>query len=338
VRRLPWPAWLIGAGLVVLVVVGVLYVAPSDRYILLPDRARPLEPHVEVEGERPDNDGGGINYVAVDIRRASLLEKMFPNLYEGATLEPVSAVLAEGEDEKAHRRCELAVMRRSQEYATTVALRALDYQIQTKRLGVGVEGTFAGYPAAGKLQSCDWIREIDGKPVMRSADVTRELGRKKPGDRVTLVIERESKRETVALKAGKDPRPRFGGRAFVGVSVADVFDVTKFPVKVKIDLGQVGGPSAGLAFALDLMEELGRDIDHGYRIAATGEIFLDGSVAKIGGVKQKTIGARRSGMDLFLVPGENAAEARRYANGLRIIPVDSFQQALQELATLKPKT
>jgi PDZ domain-containing protein len=100
----------------------------------------------------------------------------------------------------------------------------------------------------------------------------------------------------------------------------------------------VGGPSAGLAFALDLMEELGRDIDHGYRIAATGEIFLDGSVATIGGVKQKTIGARRSGMDLFLVPGENAAEARRYANGLRIIPVDSFQQALQELATLEPKT
>jgi Lon-like protease len=246
-------------------------------------------------------------------------------------------VLAEGEDEKAHRRCELAVMRRSQAYATTVALRALDYRVPTRRLGVGVEGTFAGFPAAGKLHGCDWIRAIDGKPVRRSADVTRVLGRKNPGDSVTLVIERESKRLTVTLKAASDPRPGFRGRPFVGVSVADVFDVVKFPVEVKIDLGQVGGPSAGLAFALDLMEELGRDIDRGYRLAATGEIFLDGSVAKIGGVKQKTIGARRSGMDLFLVPGENEAEAKRYANGLRIIPVDSFQQALRALATLKPK-
>jgi Lon-like protease len=338
VRRLPWPAWLVGAGVVLLLVVGFLYIVPSDRYILLPDRARPLEPSVEVEGEKPDPDSGGVYYVAVDIRKASLLEKIFPGLYEGATLEPVSAVLAEGEDEKAHRRCELAVMRRSQEYATTVALRALDYRVPTRRLGVTVEGTFAGYPAAGRLQACDWIRAIDGKPVRRSADVTRVLGRKKPGDRVALLIEREGKRRTFVLQAARDPRPRFRGRAFVGVSVADVFDVQTLPVKVKIDLGQVGGPSAGLAFALDLVEELGRDIDRGYRIAATGEIFLDGSVAKIGGVKQKTIGARRSGMDLFLVPGENAAEARRHAKGLRIIPVDSFQQALRALTTLKPKT
>lgn len=335
-RRLPWPAWLIGAGVVLLVIVGLLYVAPSDRYILLPDRARPLDPRVEVEGEKSAPDGGGIHYVAVDIRKASLLEKMFPDLYEGATLEPASSVLAEGEDEKAHRRCELAVMRRSQQYATTVALRALDYRVPTKRLGVAVEGTFAGYPAAGKLQACDLIRAIDGAPVSASSAVTRVLGRKKPGDMVRLVIEQEGKRRTVVLRTARDPRRP--GRAFVGISVADVFDVQKLPVDIKIDLGQVGGPSAGLAFALDLMEELGRDVDRGYRVAATGEIFLDGSVAKVGGVKQKTIGARRSGMDLFLVPGENAAEARRHAKGLRVIPVDSFQQALRALATLTPKT
>jgi PDZ domain-containing protein len=102
---------------------------------------------------------------------------------------------------------------------------------------------------------------------------------------------------------------------------------------VKFDLGQVGGPSAGLAFSLDLLEELGHDVDHGQRVAATGEIRLDGSVRAVGGVKQKTIGARRSDVDVFLVPGENAAEARRYANGLKVVPVDSFQQALQALAT-----
>jgi PDZ domain-containing protein len=334
-RRPPWPAWLVGAGAILLVVAAVLYIAPSDRYIFLPDEARPLESRVQVEGEKSETDRSGIYYVAVDVRKASLFEKLFPGLYEGATLEPVRNVLAEGEDEGAHRRCELAAMRRSQEYATVVALRALDYRVPTRRLGVSVEGTFPGYPASGTLQACDWIRAIDGNPVQTSQDVTGELARKRPGDRVSLVVERDGKRRTVVLKAAADPRrPQ---RAFVGVSVADVFDAVRLPVDVKFDLGRVGGPSAGLAFTLDLMEELGRDVDRGNRVAATGEIFLDGSVAPVGGIKQKTIGARRSGMDVFLVPGDNAAEARRYADGLRIVPVDSFQQALQALATLPKK-
>ena len=330
-RRLPWPAWLIGVGVALLVVVAALFIAPSDQYIFLPDQARPLDPRVEVEGERADRDGGGIHYVAVDVRKASLLEKMFPGLYEGATLEPVDNVLGEGEDERAHRRCELAVMRRSQEYATAVALRALGHRLRTTRLGVSVEGTFPGYPAAGKLRSCDWLRAVDGSPVRTSADVTRVLGRKQPKDAVRLLVERDGKEQTFVLRTATDPhRP---GRAFVGISVTEVFDVRGFPVRVDIDLGRVGGPSAGLAFALDLMEELGRNVDRGRRVAATGTIFLDGTVAKVGGVKQKTIGARRSGMDVFLVPGENAAEARRHAGGLRIVPVDSFQQALRALAT-----
>jgi len=97
----------------------------------------------------------------------------------------------------------------------------------------------------------------------------------------------------------------------------------------------VGGPSAGLPFALDVYEQLGHRIDKGLKIAATGELDLDGSVGPIGGVKQKTFGARAAGVDVFLVPaGDNAVEARRYAGGLRIIPVESFQQALHALATL----
>jgi Lon-like protease len=332
VRRLPWPAWLVGAGLVLLLAAAVLYIAPSDRYIFLPDEARPLAARVDVEGERPDENGGGIHYVAVDVRKASLLEKMFPGLNEGATLEPAENVLAEGENEREHRRCELAVMRRSQAYATAVALRAAARPVKTRRLGVSVEGTFPGYPASGELRSCDWIRAVDGKAVKRSADVTDALAKLKPRQAVNLTIERDGERRNLTLRTAADPRRP--GRAFVGVSVADVYDVADPPVDVKIDLGQVGGPSAGLAFALDVVQELGRDVDRGNRVAATGEIFLDGSVAAVGGVKQKTIAARRSGMDVFLVPGENAAEARRHAKGLRIIPVESFQQALRALATL----
>ena len=79
-------------------------------------------------------------------------------------------------------------------------------------------------------------------------------------------------------------------------------DAGKLPFPVRIDTGSIGGPSAGLAFALDVLEELGHDVDRGYKVAATGEIFPDGSVGPIGGVKQKTIGVRRAKVDVFLVP------------------------------------
>jgi len=120
----------------------------------------------------------------------------------------------------------------------------------------------------------------------------------------------------------------------VGIILAPELDI-RLPLKVRIDAGGVGGPSAGLAFALEVLEQLGRNVTHGHRVAATGEIFADGTVGPIGGIKQKTIGARRAHVDAFLVPaGDNAREARRYAHGLRIIPVETFPQALRALATL----
>jgi PDZ domain-containing protein len=86
------------------------------------------------------------------------------------------------------------------------------------------------------------------------------------------------------------------------------------------------------------MEELGRDVDRGHKVAATGEIFLDGRVGPVGALKQKTIGARKAGVDVFFVPaGENAREARRYAKSLRIVAVETFPQVLRTLATLRQK-
>ncbi len=109
----------------------------------------------------------------------------------------------------------------------------------------------------------------------------------------------------------------------------------KLPIRVSIDASGIGGPSAGLAFALEVMQKLGRNVLRGHRVAATGEMELDGTVAPIGGVEQKTYGVRASGADVFLVPaGDNARTARRYAGPLRIIPVRNFSQALHALATL----
>jgi Lon-like protease len=332
-RRFSWPTLALGLGAVLLLVAGVLYVAPSGDYIFLPDRARAVAPLVQVQGEKPDKDGGGIYYVAVDVRKASLLEKAVPGLNDGATLVPADQVNPEGVNERQRRQGELQEMARSQKYAAAVALRALGYKVSVQPKGALVEAVGAGYPADGKLVPDDVIVAVDGAPVRNARGLTAQLDKRKPGDVVRLTVRRLKKTVDVSIRTTENPQDT--KRAFLGVVISDDATV-KLPVKVAFDIGGVGGPSAGLAFALDLTEELGRDVDHGSRVAATGEILLDGSVRAVGGIKQKTIGARRAGMDFFLVPGDNAAEARRYADGLRIVPVDSFQQALRRLATVTP--
>jgi PDZ domain-containing protein len=333
-KRLGWPNLVLAVGAVLILVAGALYLLPSDEYILLPSKARPLEPLVNIKGEKRDPNGGGIYYVAVDVRKASVLEEKLPGLHDGATLVPADQINPAGEDDRVRRRGELREMARSQQYAAAVALRELGYKIRIRSNGVLIEGVDDSFPAAGKLEPDDVIVAIDGQPVRNTTQLTRVMRTKLPGDTVDLKVRRGDETVDVSVKTVASPRDK--ERAFLGVAISDDAEVAKLPVPVEFDLGNVGGPSAGLAFALDMVDELGRDLDHGKRIAATGEIALDGSVLPVGGIKQKTIGARRSGADVFLVPGENAAEARKYADGLRIIPVDSFQQALHELATLAP--
>jgi PDZ domain-containing protein len=335
VKRFSWPGLAVIAGALLLLVAGILYVSPSNEYIFLPDEAHALAPLVRVQGEKPDRDGGGIYYVAVDVRKASLLEKLAPGLHDGATLVPENQVVPEGVDARTRRRTELQEMARSQKYAAAVALRQLGYKVKVEPRGALIESIAQGYPADGKLFPDDVIVAVGDEPVRSASDLTRLLGMRKPGDVVPLRVRRGKNTVDVRLRTVKNPREP--GRPFLGVIVVDDADVM-LPINVNIDLGSVGGPSAGLAFALDLAEELGKDVDHGLKVAATGEILLDGSVREVGGLKQKTIAARQSGMDVFLVPVENAAEARRYADGLRIVPVDSFQQALQKLATIAAET
>ncbi|HWX08537.1 MAG TPA: S16 family serine protease, partial [Gaiellaceae bacterium] len=201
--------------------------------------------------------------------------------------------------------------------------------------GVIVSALASGSHAIGKLQPTDVIVAVNGTKTPTIAKLRAVLAHVKPGESVTLSILGGTESRTVTIETVSDPlAPK---RAIVGFTPAQAAEI-QLPLKVQIDAGNVGGPSAGLAFALEVMEQLGHRIDRGYRVAATGQIELDGTVSPIGGVKQKTFGAREAKADVFLVPaGDNAAEARRYAHGLRIIAVKSFPQALHALATLPLK-
>jgi PDZ domain-containing protein len=317
-------------GLLLLFVLVVLWVLPSNTYIFLPDKAHPVAPIVQVQGGHDPRDGGGIYFVDIFVRKATLAERLWPGLHDGAQLVPANEVVPPGTTEQQRRTTDRREMSRSQLIAAAVALRALGHKVTARPVGVLVEQVDANVPAASKLRQADVILSANGKPVRYPVDLRRVVGALKPGDEVRLVVRRGSGQLTVTVKTTHDR----SGRTVIGVLVDQAADI-ELPINVKIDAGNVGGPSAGLAFALDVLEELGRDVDHGHKIAATGQIELDGTIAPIGGIKQKTIGVRRTGILVFLVPaGENADEARRYANGVKIVPVKTFQQALRTLATL----
>jgi PDZ domain-containing protein len=317
------------AGLAVVVVTAVvLTMVPSDHYIVLPDKARPTDPLVRIPGEE-SQDEEDIYMVDVRIGRANLLERLFPGIQEGADLLPERAVNPEGVSDRQRRQSSLNDMSRSQLIAITVALRELGREVAVTESGAEVVLVQPDSPADGVLEVGDVIVEAEGQEVDSIQDLQRALADVEPGQEVELTVQRGDER--VRVTSGTRAAPDDPDRAVMGVQVQDALDF-EFPVDIEIDAGAIGGPSAGLAFALDIVDELGEDIDRGRKVVATGELTLDGEVLPIGGVKQKAIGARDAGADIFLVPDANFEDARNAVDDLEIIPVSSFDEALSVLA------
>jgi len=322
------PALLLAA---VAAVVGGLYVIPSNHYLVLPDRARPADPLVSVPGEKEgESSAGGIYMVDVLVRKASLLERAFPGIAEGSSLVPAEQVNPVGVSDEQRRQSSLNEMSRSQQIAAAVALRSLGRKVTIEPNGVEVTLVQPDFPAEGKLEIGDVIVRANGSETQTREELFRVMRDVEPGKEVRLVVDRGDTRKEVTV--GTRAAPEDPKRAVFGVQIEQSADI-ELPVAVKIEAGNIGGPSAGLAFALDIVDELGRDLDRGKTVVATGAIRLDGKVDPIGGIQQKTIGARQAGADLFLVPDANAAEARRYADGLPIVAVSNFEEALSALAT-----
>jgi Lon-like protease len=313
----------------------LLWRLPADDFLFVPDRAKPLAEKVEVQGGR-NTATGDVYYVDLFVRRMRKLEQLLPfTRPEGSTSVPEEQLAPDGTSDAERNRQNAEDMKRSEEIAAVVALRALGYHVTATPRGVLVTTVYSNVPAAKALDPNDVIVGVNGVPVRTPVELRREIGRIEPGDDVSLSVRRDGKVMDVTVRTIRSPDD--ASRAVIGILV-DQDARIELPIDVDIDLGRVGGPSAGLPFALEIARQLGRNVTHGCRIAATGALALDGSVLPIGGVKQKTIGVRRAGVDTFLVPvGENAQIARKYAHGLRVIPVESFQQALRRLTTSPAK-
>jgi PDZ domain-containing protein len=225
-----------------------------------------------------------------------------------------------------------AQMIESQDAAKIAALRLLGEKVTTSRLVV--EQVLPNLPAAGVLNTKDEIETVDGKAVDTAEELREVIRRHRPGEQVTVGYVRAGKKLQATIKtapADKDP-----SQAIIGVSAGERCPC-KTPYDVEIALGEeVGGPSAGLMFTLAIVDTLTPgEMTGSVHIAGTGTIDVDGQVGPIGGIRQKLVGARRTGAGHFLVPAGNWDEARKaIPAGLDLHRVETLQEAVQQICSI----
>jgi PDZ domain-containing protein len=148
---------------------------------------------------------------------------------------------------------------------------------------------------------------------------------KRPGQQISIGYIRDGHRHTATIRLGRDQQ----GHGIIGIFLGPP---VKFPVDVKIDTSDIGGPSAGLAMTLSVLDELTPgNLTGGKLVAVTGEIGFDGKVGEVGGVGQKAVAARHRGATLFLVPMAEVAEARTRAGSMPVVGVRTLDDALRAL-------
>lgn len=244
----------------------------------------------------------------------------------------------------------LESMRTSEQVAQYVALKAVGYDVTIVPGDVLIDSMVClvrsedgtqcveSSPSDDVLDPGDRLLAVDGAPLGNVADLSAALDGKEPGDLVEIMLERpEVGPLTVTVELTSSPdEPE---RTIVGFLPFDTQRV-ELPFELDIDTGEIGGPSAGLAFTLALIDELTPgELTGGQNIAVTGSIELNGSVGAIGGLRQKASAVAQAGVDVFIVPasqGEADIERARRAggDGLRIIPVATVDEALAVLEAL----
>ncbi len=206
----------------------------------------------------------------------------------------------------------------SQERATVAALEELGYEIPTTlKVAEAVEGT----GAFGVLEPEEVLVALDGHRLANFADLSSRMDDVTPGAVVRLTVSRAGELVDLDVTTIDDGT----GRALLGVLVDPEFEM---PVQVTIKIESIGGPSAGLMFALGIIDRLTElDETGGARIAGTGTMDLTGDVGPIGGIGQKLIGARNDGAAWFLAPAGNCSEVTAVPDGLRVVAVETLAQA-----------
>ncbi|MGH3326377.1 MAG: PDZ domain-containing protein [Streptomycetales bacterium] len=319
------------AGLLILALVWAATGIVLPYFVIRPGEALAVGERVSFGGsQREDPLSGRFLLTTVALSQPSAVGFVQAWIDDDLTLLPRDEVIPSGSQPREYFQAQRALFAESTRIAAAVGLRAAGREVTITGAGARVAAVVPGSPADGKLRKGDVIVSAARQPVHLTSDVIAVATRREPGDRVRLEVRREGKlsRVTVGLERSQQlERPR------LGVAVRTVDLKIDLPFAVDVESGRIGGPSAGLMVALtvyDLAQP--GDLTRDRTVAGTGTIDTGGRVGPVGGVSQKVEAAVDAGASTFLVPSEEAGEARRAARGrLRVIEVGTLDQAITAL-------
>ncbi|MEU8519207.1 PDZ domain-containing protein [Streptomyces sp. NPDC048577] len=303
------------------------------------------EPVLQVSGHRTYPTSGHLNMTTVRVTgadyRMNAVEAVYGWLTHDSVVVPRETIYPDGKTEEESTQENAEEFSQSQEAAKVAALGELGIPVTTR---VVVASVVKDSPAEGTLHAGDVIKAVDGVPVVEPGDVAERVTKREPGEKVAFTIV-PAEEAAAAEKAGKEPtttrtvdittvKSPEGDRAVVGIQ-AGTDHVFPFTIDIKLD--DVGGPSAGLMFALGIVDKLTPEsLTDGKFIAGTGTIDEKGEVGPIGGIEMKLVGARDAGARYFLTPADNCeAAAADTPAGLTLIKVDTIDDATKALAKLR---
>jgi Lon-like protease len=319
------------AALVAASVISVPYVALTPGPTLNTLGKSGNQPLIQIAGHRTYPTDGHLNLVTVSFiggpgSHFNVFAALRAWLSPHEAVVPQDEIFTPGQSQQQVTKQDTEEMVNSQETAAAAALCQLNISFKTVDTIAAAE---KGTPASGHLRAGDVITAVDGTPVTCKADASTLIKKRRPGAPVTITIARGNTTRKIRLVTAS-----ISGQAVIGVSVAESFD---FPFKVKININNIGGPSAGMMFALGIIDKLTpMNLTNGTFIAGTGEIEANGTVDPIGGIQQKMAGARAAGATVFLTPAANCADAAgAVPAGMRLIKVSTLRGALAALAALK---
>lgn len=245
-------------------------------------------------------------------------------------------ILRVGQTSDERRLQNLELMMNSQQIAVAVALDRLGLEVDVVGTGALVAEVLEGSGGFGIVEVGDIVVAADGIEIQFVQELVNAVRARNVGDSLTLTVSRDNELQDLQIVLGESETD--AGLPIIGVSVADAGAAFDFPFEVDIDAGAVGGSSAGMMLTLAVYNRLSEeDITKGHRIAGTGTITTDGSVGRIGGMKQKTFAAIGVGAEYLLVPEGDFDIAFDAADGnIEVVAIASIDDALAFLETLAP--
>lgn len=301
-----------------------VYAVDLPLFSVGPGPAREVIPRIDIDGRRTFDSRGRLMLTTVNVGRVNAFGAFDALVDPMVDVLPERDVLSPGQTDRQYRQQSNTDMDESKIAAVAFALRRLTEYPSEHGDGVLIQDVVEGAPASGRLFPGDRILAADGEPIDELEEMRTAIQNAGTRRDLRLTVESEDERRTVNLRP---IRPRGADGPIIGVVL-----VESFPFDIRIDSGDVGGPSAGLMWALGVVELLTPgDLTAGRSVAGTGVIDLDGGVHPVGGIEHKVFAAERAGAEIFLLPRANLADARGVAEHIDLVPVDRIEQALEFL-------